>query len=158
VVGGGDSSSIEVAAAARRVTGIQTVAVKSLPLVRKIRTIGEISYDEGTLTTISAYVDGLSDARIRALDLLEPGQGMRLNLGIGHGTSVQEVLAACRHVTGHAIPAVVAERRAGDPPELVADSRKAFALLGWKPAYSQIEATVETAWRWHRSHPTGYGE
>ena len=59
--GGGDGSSIEVAAAARRVAGIQTVAVKSVPLVRKIRTIGEINYDEGTLTTISAYVDGRLD-------------------------------------------------------------------------------------------------
>ncbi|MFV2069582.1 MAG: efflux RND transporter periplasmic adaptor subunit [Pirellulales bacterium] len=31
-------------------------------MTRKIRTIGEISYDEGTLTTISAYVDGRIDA------------------------------------------------------------------------------------------------
>jgi membrane fusion protein, copper/silver efflux system len=60
--GSGDGTSIEVDAASRRVAGIQTVAVKSVPLVRKIRTIGEICYDEGTLTTISAYVDGRIDA------------------------------------------------------------------------------------------------
>ncbi len=59
--GGGDGTSIEVSSASRRVAGIQTVTVKSVPLVRKIRTIGEISYDEGTLTTISAYVDGRID-------------------------------------------------------------------------------------------------
>jgi multidrug efflux pump subunit AcrA (membrane-fusion protein) len=59
--GGGDGSSIEVDSASRRVAGIQTVAVKSVPLIRKIRTIGEINYDEGTLTTISAYVDGRLD-------------------------------------------------------------------------------------------------
>ncbi len=59
--GGGDGLSIEVDPVARRVAGIQTVAVKAVPLLRTIRTIGEISYDEGTLTTISAYVDGRLD-------------------------------------------------------------------------------------------------
>jgi Cu(I)/Ag(I) efflux system membrane fusion protein len=59
--GGGDGLSIEVDPVARRVAGIQTVAVKAVPLVRTIRTIGEISFDEGALTTISAYVDGRID-------------------------------------------------------------------------------------------------
>jgi UDP-glucose 4-epimerase len=113
---------------------------------------------DGTCIRDYIHVDDLSDAHIRALDLLEPGQGIRLNLGTGRGYSVQEVLAACRQVTGHAIPAVLAVRRAGDPPELVADSRQALRQLGWEPAYNQIETTVETAWRWHQSHPTGYGE
>ena len=112
---------------------------------------------DGTCIRDYIHVDDLSDAHIRALDLLEPGQGIRLNLGTGRGYSVQEVLAACRQVTGHAIPAILAERRAGDPPELVADSRQALQQLGWKPAYSQIETTVETAWQWHQSHPAGYG-
>lgn len=60
VSGGGDTDqqSIEIDPAARRVANIQTVAVSSMPLVRTIRTIGEISYDEGTLKTLSAYVDG----------------------------------------------------------------------------------------------------
>ena len=113
---------------------------------------------DGTCIRDYIHVDDLSDAHIRALDLLEPGQGIRLNLGTGRGYSVQEVLAACRQVTGHAIPAVLAVRRAGDPPELVADSRQALRQLGWEPAYNQIETTVETAWRWHQSHPNGYGE
>jgi len=113
---------------------------------------------DGTCVRDYIHVDDLSDAHIRALDLLEPGRGMRLNLGTGCGCSVREVLAACRQVTGHEIPAIVAERRPGDPPELVADSRRALRELGWKPAYHEIEATVETAWRWHRSHPSGYGD
>ena len=55
---GGDSRSIQIDPAARRLANIQTVAVKSIPLMRSIRAIGELSYDEGTLKTISAYVDG----------------------------------------------------------------------------------------------------
>ena len=59
--GNGDRRSIEVDSVARRVAGIQTVAVKSIPLTRKIRTLGEISYDEGKMTNISAYVNGRLD-------------------------------------------------------------------------------------------------
>jgi UDP-glucose 4-epimerase len=39
---------------------------------------------------------------------------------------------------------------------LIADSRKAAEVLGWKPRYQTIESIVETAWRWHRNHPHGY--
>ncbi len=56
--GNTDSRSVQIDSAARRVANIQTVAVKSMPMSRTIRAIGELSYDEGTLKTISAYVDG----------------------------------------------------------------------------------------------------
>lgn len=61
--GGGNSSSssIQVAPAARRVANIQTKPVRSMPMSRTIRAMGELSYDEGTLKTISAYVDGRID-------------------------------------------------------------------------------------------------
>lgn len=59
--GSGDSRSIQVDPAARRVANIQTVAVQSMPMKRMIRAIGELSYDEGTLKTLSAYVDGRID-------------------------------------------------------------------------------------------------
>ncbi len=56
-----DSHSILVDPAARRVANIRTVAVRSMPMTRTIRAIGELSYDEGGLRTISAYVDGRLD-------------------------------------------------------------------------------------------------
>lgn len=61
--GGGDTDSrtIQIDVATRRVANIRTVAVKSTPMVRAIRAIGELNYDEGTLKTISAYVDGRLD-------------------------------------------------------------------------------------------------
>ncbi len=48
--------------------------------------------------------------------------------------------------------------RAGDPPELVADSSLARKTLGWEPRYTEIEPIIETAWRWHRDHPRGYAD
>ncbi|MCH7688108.1 MAG: efflux RND transporter periplasmic adaptor subunit [Planctomycetes bacterium] len=61
--GGGntDSRSIQIDPVARRIANIRTVAVTSMPMTRTIRAIGELSYDEGTLKTLSAYVDGRLD-------------------------------------------------------------------------------------------------
>jgi Cu(I)/Ag(I) efflux system membrane fusion protein len=56
--GESDESSIRIDPAARRVANIRTAPVKAVPLTRKIRAIGKLSYDEGTLKTIAAYVDG----------------------------------------------------------------------------------------------------
>jgi len=54
-------------------------------------------------------------------------------------------------VTGRAIEAVEHDRRPGDPAVLVADSSKARRILGWSPVYENLEAIIESAWRWHRS-------
>jgi UDP-glucose 4-epimerase len=107
---------------------------------------------DGTCVRDYVHVDDLADAHLKALALLEPGTQLQLNLGTGRGHSVREVIEACRRVTGHSIPCRSGPRRAGDPPELVADSRRARSVLGWTPRY------VETAWRWHQSHPHGYGD
>jgi Cu(I)/Ag(I) efflux system membrane fusion protein len=59
--GSSDSQSVQIDPAARRVANIHTAAAKSIPLTRTIRAIGELNYDEGSLKTISAYVDGRLD-------------------------------------------------------------------------------------------------
>lgn len=60
-VGNSDSRSIYVDPVARRIANIDTVAVASVPVMHTVRSIGELSYDEGTLKTIAAYVDGRLD-------------------------------------------------------------------------------------------------
>jgi len=55
----------------------------------------------------------------QALHAVQPGQNDVVNLGAGVGYGVQEVLDACREVTGHPIPAVERGLRTGDPPTLV---------------------------------------
>lgn len=114
------------------------------------------STPDGTCIRDYIHVDDLGSAHVKALELLKSGEGLKLNLGTGQGTSVRSVIDACRKVTGHPIPEVLGERRAGDPPELVADSSLAQRVLGWKPQYTDIESIVETAWKWHSTHPQGY--
>lgn len=111
---------------------------------------------DGTCIRDYVHVDDLADAHLRAMSHLEPGYSLQVNLGTGQGHSVQQVIEACRQVTGHPIPTTIESRRPGDPAELVADSRLAQQLLGWTPQYTSIVDIVHTAWRWHKSHPHGY--
>jgi len=78
------------------------------------------------------------------------------NLGNGEGYSVLEVIEVARKVTGVDIPAKPCPRRPGDPAVLVASSRKAKEELGWKPRFPELEAIIESAWKWIREHPSGY--
>lgn len=111
---------------------------------------------DGTCIRDYIHVEDLATAHIGALTRLEPGSTIQANLGTGVGHSVLQVIEACRKVTGHPIPIVMGERRPGDPACLIADSTRAKQMLQWTPKYITIDDIVETAWRWHQSHPNGY--
>jgi UDP-glucose 4-epimerase len=113
---------------------------------------------DGTCIRDYIHVDDLASAHLKALELLQPGTNLQLNLGTGKGHSVKQVIQACREVTGHPIPTTLEPRRPGDPAELVADSSLARRILDWQPRYLSIAEIVETAWRWHHSHPRGYAK
>jgi UDP-glucose-4-epimerase GalE len=111
---------------------------------------------DGTCVRDYIHVEDLAEAHLLALERLEPGKELKLNLGIGRGYSVREVLRAVEEVTGMPVPAQEGPRRPGDPPLLVADASLARRELSWQPKYTDLHAVVETAWRWHRLHPKGY--
>lgn len=108
-------------------------------------------------TCIRDYIHVLDLAQAHILALKAEGSE-RYNLGTGGGTSVKEVIAACREITGKEIPAVEKPRRAGDPPRLIAASDKVKAGLGWQPKFQDIRPIVESAWKWHVKNPRGYGK
>jgi UDP-glucose-4-epimerase GalE len=113
---------------------------------------------DGTCVRDYVHVDDLASAHTLALERLEPGAARAYNVGIGRGYSVREVVRTVEEVTGLRVPTREGPRRIGDPPELVADASAIRADLGWAPMYTDLRAIVETAWRWHRSHPDGFGE
>src|SRR5438046_771157 len=97
----------------------------------------------------------LAEAHVAALrNMLKSRESAAVNLGTGNGHSVREVIAAVERTSGCHVPVRNAERRAGDPPCLVADGRKAKELLRWEPRHSSLDEIIETAWQWHarRSH------
>ena len=114
---------------------------------------------DGTCVRDYIHVTDLAQAHILALDyLLNGGDNNVFNLGNGVGFTVKEVIDVARSVTGHPIPAVTSPRRAGDPAQLIASSEKAVNVLGWKPQYNDLNTIIETAWKWHSTHPHGYEE
>ena len=113
---------------------------------------------DGSAVRDYVHVEDLGTVHRLALESQEPSGFRFFNVGTGLGNSVKQVIEAARQVTSHEIPAVPAARRAGDPPELYADPTKIKSELGWQPKYTDITATVQTAWNWHRQHPTGFGK
>jgi len=118
---------------------------------------------DGTCVRDYIHVLDLAQAHILALRALDDdaqagrqGGGRIYNLGNGQGYTVREVIETARQVTGHPIPAVDGPRRPGDPPELVAGSEKIRRELGWVPRTPDLREIVQSAWDWHRAHPSGY--
>lgn len=100
---------------------------------------------DGTAVRDYLHVEDLGRAHLLALDAAVPGEHLICNLGTGTGYTVREVVDACRSVTGHPIPAEERQRRAGDPPELVASNQRAFDRLGWVVEHG-LERIVGDAW------------
>lgn len=118
---------------------------------------GDYPTPDGTCVRDYIHVADLADAHIRALEYLSNGgKSTHINLGNGHGYSVLEVVEAARRVTGKQMTAKMEPRRSGDPSHLVADSTKAYDVLGWKPKYPDLETIIESAWRWKLATRQGY--
>ena len=114
---------------------------------------------DGTCIRDYIHTSDLAEAHKLALQrLLAGGESDIFNLGSEHGLSVREIIDTARRVTGVDFPVEVAPRRAGDPAVLVASNRKARELLGWVPRYRDAEQILSSAWKWHLSHPNGFGE
>jgi UDP-glucose 4-epimerase len=99
---------------------------------------------------VITFMCDIADAHVLALNyLLDNGDTVAVNLGTGHGASVRQVIDTARRIARCEIAARDAPRRAGDPPVLVADPKKAGDVLGWAPQRSDLAAIITDAWRWH---------
>jgi UDP-glucose-4-epimerase GalE len=106
---------------------------------------------DGTAVRDYIHVFDLGRAHILALDYLhQGGESTAVNLGTGVGQSVMDVIRAVGGATGREVPHVLRPRRAGDPPQLVADPSMARRILGWTAEFRDIRRIVETAWAWHQ--------
>ena len=106
---------------------------------------------DGTCIRDYIHVSDLARAHVLALQhLLEGRRGGAFNLGQGQGYSVMEVVRKATEITGKKIRVLVADRRPGDPPVLIASNQKARREIGWTPQHSSLENIITSAWEWHQ--------
>jgi UDP-glucose 4-epimerase len=102
---------------------------------------------DGTCIRDYIHVTDLATAHFLALKrMMKTGQSDFFNLGTGKGFSVQEVIRMTEKITDLKVPVEIGQRRPGDPPRLVAQSKKAQKILGWKPKHSDLKNILKTAW------------
>jgi UDP-glucose 4-epimerase len=106
---------------------------------------------DGTGVRDYIHVSDLVDAHLLALDALRSGApSSTFNCGYGHGASVREVISTVEKVIGRPLLVHEGPRRAGDPPELIADPSRIKATLGWKPQRDDLGEIVRSALDWER--------
>jgi len=109
---------------------------------------------DGTAIRDYLHVEDLARAHLDALDhLRRGGESGTFNVGYGHGYSVREVLAAVSRAAGRPLTLREGPRRAGDPPELVAEAGEIRRVLGWQPQLDDLDLIVRSAIDWERKLP-----
>lgn len=98
------------------------------------------------------HVMDVADAHTRSLGYLDKqskASSTVLNLGIGKGLTVLEIIKAFEEVSGQSLRYNLADRRDGDVSAIYADPKKAMELLNWKPKYD-VHDIMKTAWEWEK--------
>lgn len=114
---------------------------------------------DGTCLRDYIHVADLADAHVKALARLTQGGGSATyNVGTERPSSVKDVIAAVERVTGRKVNRRSAPRRPGDPAVLYASARRIRDDLGWRPQFADLDVIVRDAWRWHSTHPRGFGD
>ena len=104
---------------------------------------------DGTCIRDYIHVNDLAEAHAKALEhLAGGGSSLACNLGTGVGVSVKDIISAVEEVTGRSVPVKYGPRRAGDPPQLLADPAYSKEVLGWVAQHRDVRDMVRTAWAW----------
>ncbi|NTV31252.1 UDP-glucose 4-epimerase GalE [candidate division WWE3 bacterium] len=111
---------------------------------------------DGTNVRDYIHVVDLAYAHVSALNYLEDHSVTDyFNVGVGAGYSNLQIIQMIKQVTTIDFSVEIAARRPGDAPEIYADNTKIKNILKWEPKYS-LRDIVESAWKWHTTHPDGY--
>jgi len=104
---------------------------------------------DGTGIRDYIHIEDLAAAHLAALGYLDRGgESTAINVGYGQGSSVREVLAMVKQVSGVDFTVVEEGRRPGDPACLVARAEKIKQLTDWRPRFNSLNTIVEDVWRW----------
>ncbi len=125
---------------------------------RKKFTVFGNDYDtpDGTCVRDYIHVHDLATAHVLAIAAMQRGFSGVLNLGSAEPFTVLDVVKTVERVTNRRVDFEIGPRREGDPPALLASSKKAQSVLGWKQTTSSLEEIVRSSYEWRLRHPAGY--
>ncbi|HIC38344.1 MAG TPA: UDP-glucose 4-epimerase GalE, partial [Candidatus Marinimicrobia bacterium] len=138
-----------------RIHGLEKSPQNLLPIVMEVASGVRKSMDvfgddyatkDGTGIRDYIHVNDLASAHVSALEYLQENDSFTINLAMGKGYSVKDVLAEAENVTGKKIKHSMVGRRPGDPPELIATSKQANELLNWEAKNSDLNTILKSMW------------
>lgn len=119
---------------------------------------GDYATPDGTCRRDFIHVMDLANAHLKAIEYAAEHQGVEIfNVGTGKPYSVLEIINTFETVNGVHVNYEIGPRRAGDLPEVWADSSKAASKMGWQAHYSLADMCRD-AWTWQSKNPAGYGK
>jgi UDP-glucose 4-epimerase len=102
-----------------------------------------VIFGDGTQARDFVYVDDVVDSLLAAVGRA----GGPYNVGTGHGTTVEELHAACARVAGNGQAPRHEPARLGDVQRSVLDAHLIERELGWRPHVSLTDGLART-WAW----------
>ncbi|NEQ83738.1 MAG: UDP-glucose 4-epimerase GalE [Moorea sp. SIO2I5] len=100
---------------------------------------------DGTAIRDFIHVEDLASAHLSALHYLEQGYDSQIfNCGYGQGYSVQEVCSRVQEISGVNFPIVMANRRPGDPAQVVACVDKVRKTLNWQFKHNCLDSIIRS--------------
>lgn len=107
---------------------------------------------DGTCVRDFIHVSDLANIHKKAMDyLIKKNKSNIFNCGYGKGYSVRDILSAVEKYMGKKLNIIEADRRAGDPAELIADNSKLESILSWEPKHNNVDEIVSTSINWENS-------
>ena len=111
---------------------------------------------DGTCIRDYVHVVDLADAHVLALERLiiknnileNPYKNsLEYNVGTSKGVSVLQIIKTVEKLIGK-VPYQFVDKRDGDPPILIANSKKIKSELGWEPKFEKIDTIIYHAFNW----------
>ncbi len=138
-----------------RIHGLEKSPQNLLPIVmevasgvRKSMNVFGDNYETNDGTGIRDYihVNDLASAHVSALEYIQDNDSFTVNLAMGAGYSVMDVIKEAEAISGNSIKYNIVDRRPGDPAKLIATTKQANKMLNWAPKYSDLNTILKSMW------------
>lgn len=136
----------------KKLTHLIPVMIDAILKSKKPLVIYGNDYNTPDQTCVRDYIHvlDLAHAHFLAIQFLSKSQSGTFNLGSNHGFSIKQVVETAQNVLKIKVPYIYGQRRAGDPPFLVANAAKAQQVLGFKPKYNLTDM-IKSEYNWRKN-------